>query len=358
MSDVKRCTKKRATIKDVAKLAKVSVGTVDRALHNRDGISSQTRSRVLQVAEALGYRVNRAASSLAGRPTRLAAIYPEHMVYFYRDIQRGLVSGAEGLQDFGVELIHLPIDQISNLSLELEAIDKAVELEVDGLILCPSHREVLDTQINRLIEQGIPVVTLSTDAPNSRRLTCVCTDPYQNGLLAGELLALFVGQGAKVAVLTGDLQVEDHLEKIRGFSKSFKQYRYDGQIVGVHENYDSEEKGYDVTQRLLRSYPDLQGMYISTANAVGPCQAVRDMGFKGRIRIVGTDVYPEMVSFLKDETMTAAIYQNPYLQGKRAVELLFDSIVNSTVIPKFSYIEPTVIVRSNLSHVLPGNHTR
>ncbi len=83
---------KKVTLKQIAELADTSIGTVDRALNNRGRISEETKQKILQIADQLGYRPNKLASSLSrSRAIRLGILYPAYPAYFFDEMTAGVM---------------------------------------------------------------------------------------------------------------------------------------------------------------------------------------------------------------------------------------------------------------------------
>lgn len=124
---------KAAGIRDIAKALGTSIGTVDRALHGRSGVSARTKARVLRMAEQLGYKPNIAARSLKlNRNIRIAAVLPREIAAFFDPLREGIRTAAEetvGMQitlDF-VEYPHLG-------SGDLAALESAAAKHYDGIL--------------------------------------------------------------------------------------------------------------------------------------------------------------------------------------------------------------------------------
>lgn len=338
--------RKRPTIKDIARASGFSIGTVDRALHGRKGINPGTREKILSVARELGYETNRVASVLSKNASIvLAALFPRELHYFYDDVRRGFHDAVTQLRDFRV-LPH--VCEIEALGRgEEKALEGLLREDIDGLILVPGHRSRLNAYIDRFTERGVPVVMVSTDAPESKRLSAVYVDPEKNGELAGELMARFLqGEGA-VAVMVGSLEIEDHWQKVQGFSLSWKRFARNSTFC-VFENEEKEEVAYENTLRALREVPHLRGIYVATANSPAVCRALEESGQAREVVVVATDLFSEMVPYLTKGVIQAAIFQNPYRQGFEAVMLLFRFLVEGLVPPPCRYLEPIVVMQSNM----------
>jgi LacI family transcriptional regulator len=95
-SDPMNSTPKSAGIKDIARALGISIGTVDRVLHNRTGVSLKTKARVLEMAEKLGYKPNLAAQALKlNRTIEIAVILPKQISHFFDPLRAGIRSAAE-----------------------------------------------------------------------------------------------------------------------------------------------------------------------------------------------------------------------------------------------------------------------
>ena len=105
---------KRVGLHEIARQAQVSIGTVDRALHSRPGISEATRNKVLETAEKLGYMPNLAARALAvGRSGFLIGVcIPEEIHHFYDQMRDGIFDEARRAERVGMELIYRPVPSL------------------------------------------------------------------------------------------------------------------------------------------------------------------------------------------------------------------------------------------------------
>jgi len=93
---------------------------------------------------------------------------------------KGIKSAAEELKDFKAETIIRNVDSIDFIS-QIETTNKLLKEGIDGLAICPFYRYELNNMINEVMDKGIPVVTIGTDAPESKRLTCISTNSYTRG---------------------------------------------------------------------------------------------------------------------------------------------------------------------------------
>ena len=342
-----RESKKRKGIHQIAQLAKVSIGTVDRALHGRPGINPATRQRILKIASQIGYRPNLAARalSIARANVRIGVCVPREIHFFYDQMWRGILDEEARASHLGVQFIHRPVHSLGEH--DAEAFQELVQQQVDGIILTAGNPAGLTPFIDEAEEKGIRVICVSTDAPRSRRSSIVCVEPRLNGCLAGELMAKIIPNESQVAVVAGMLSAEDHRKKADGFTQALPQYSAGSRIAQVIEDHQDETESFQKTSDLLTRFPDLAGIYVNTVNCLPVCQALIERGLAGKVKLVATDLFPEMAPHLEQGTITASIYQHPFRQGQIAVRVLADYLTNKTEFPPFVHLSPGVIMASN-----------
>ena len=339
---------KRPGVHKIAELAKVSIGTVDRALHGRPGISEATRKKVLRIAKKLKYTPHPAARILSvGTATlRIGVCIPEEIHFFYDQMRAGIFDEARLANGLGVEILYHPVPNLGQG--EREHVAELLARNVRAVIVTPGDPKAATPAINRAEQHGVRVVCITTDAPHSHRSSTVCVDPELNGRLAAELMAKFVRAGSEVAVITGMLTTEEHRLKAEGFCAGFRQDCVNGKIAAVLEAHESPEESYRKSCELLVRHPDVSGIYVSTVNCLPVCRALNDHKRAGKVQLITTDLFPEMVTHLQRGTIRASIYQDPYLQGQLAVRMLVDHLLNGVALPAANYLNPGIVLRTNV----------
>ncbi len=340
---------KRVGVHDIARLAKVSIGTVDRALHGREGINKETRKRVLQIARRLSYTPNPAARMLAvgHAPLQIGVCIPREIRYFFDEIRDGIQAEAHRFESLGVTVNYDPYPR-SGIGA-IERVRHQLASDIRALIVMPDDPMSMASLIDAAEKRNIRVVCICSDAPKSRRSTVVCVEPELNGRCAAELMAKFLPKGSCVAVVTGMLQAEDHRGKTEGFLDAFPQFCTGGKVCEVIEDHEDERESFQKCLTLLQSTKDLDGLYVSTANCLPVCAAIEAAGLAGQVRLITTDLFPQMVPYIKNGTITASIHQCPFIQGRTAVRLVVDHIIRNKPFPPFSYLSPGIVLQSNLA---------
>jgi len=332
----------------IAEIADVSIGTVDRALHGRGGIKEATRQRILEIARQIGYTPNLAARALsvARAGARIGVCMPREIHFFYDELWSGVLEEEQRVVQLGIEFVNRPVPALG--VGDTEAFEELTASGVDGIILTAGNPKDLTPLVDEAESKGIRVLCVSTDAPESRRSSIVCVEPYLNGCLAGELMGKFLPAGSKVAVVAGMLMAEDHRQKAHGFSETFPKYCPGGKIVAVIEGHEDEDESFQKTFDLLRRFPGLAGIYVNTVNCLPVCRALGARGLGGKIRLITTDLFAEMSPYFKKGTIAASIYQHPHRQGQIAVRVMADNLSSKVNLPPAVHLSPGVVMSCNL----------
>jgi LacI family transcriptional regulator len=332
----------------IAKLAAVSIGTVDRALHGRPGIRESTRQRVLQIARQMAYTPNLAARALRvySANARIGVCIPREIHFFYDQLWSGVLDEARRVAQLGVQLIYRPVHTLG--VEDTAAFRELVQSGVNGIILTAGNPKGLKPLIDDAEKNGIRVLCVSTDAPESRRSSVVCVEPWLNGCLAGELMGKLLPRDSVVAVVAGMLSTEDHRRKTDGFSEAFPRHCPGAKIIEVIEGREDEDESFQKTFDLLGRVPALAGLYVNTVNCLPVCRALGARGLAGKIKLITTDLFPEMSPYFKKGIITASIYQQPHRQGQTAVRLMSDNLTSKVPFPPIVHLSPGVVMSSNL----------
>ncbi len=206
-------------IREIAESLGLSIGTVDRALHNRPGINGETRRRILQRAEALGYRPNLAARFLSSqKQLRIGVNLPREIASFFDLVKEGILAAVRSVETSHVRVIHRSYPGLGDG--EEDALAEALADDLHGLIMVPGQPAALAPLLKQAAERGLPVVCVNTDAPEVEHLVTVSVDSLTTGLLAGELMGRFLAGKGRVMVVTGQLGTIDHAQKVAGFRRA------------------------------------------------------------------------------------------------------------------------------------------
>lgn len=339
---------KKVTIYDIAAELNISTTTVNRALNNKPQISNKTRALVLKKAEELGYSSNRAAKSLARHTIQIDFIIYNHVPVFHNEVIAGARQAFKDLRDFNV---HGEIHEVTGTDFSaheaiLQKMDELYEKKTDGVLLLSAFDFTgIYEAIELLQKDGTKVAMVNGDFIGSGRNFAVRQNDKLAGRMAAELLYRFAGPGP-VAAFSGKLDIVGHKESIRGFCEECK--RRGVSVATVYENYDDPEIAAYNTMRLFREYPGIKGLYVNSANSEQVCRKLVELGHARKVKLVTSDLFDVIRSYMKQDVVQATIFQDPFRQGYMATEWMYKSIAESVVPEDVIFIEPTVILQSNV----------
>jgi LacI family transcriptional regulator len=336
-----------AGIKEIARALNISIGTVDRALHGRTGVSEKTKAQVLQMADRLGYRPNLAARALKlNRKLSIAAILPKHISHFFDPMRAGIHAAAAAVKDMQVSLDFFEFPRLG--VGDMDAIEAATQRHHDGIIFIPGDMRKYDGVIRKFARRGVAMMCVGNDAPNTERFGFVAAHAYISGAVAAELLAMRLSQKATVAVFSGDLHTLDHAEKLRGFAATLAVQAPHLTLLSAQENHERPREAYQQALVLMKRKDRPQGLYLSTANSMPVLRALEELNLLGKVQIIATDLFQELVPLIEFGKVSATLYQRPFTQGKVAFELLVRHLQGEEGINPTVRLAPHVIFRSNL----------
>ncbi len=315
-----------ATMKQIAQLAGVSRGTVDRVLNNRGVVKEETAKKIRDIAQSLNYVPSRAAKSFAALKLGLKLGYilftPDSNAFF-KQVEEGIAKKAAELEEFHVSVDIARSDFTDHASQD-KLIDDMVDKGIDGLVLCGFNTSSTVKKIHELKEKGIPVITSNTDIPDSDRLAYVGSDYFKCGRAAANLLHLMTNGKSNMGIVLGSKDVRCHEERVNGLISYLQENAPDMHIVSTVENRDDDFESFSIVKDMLAAHPEIDSLYLASAGVYGSCRAVEALPPERRPKIVSFDCTPPIATMLKKGIISATICQEPDYQGSKPLDILFN----------------------------------
>lgn len=319
-----------ATVKDIALKCGVSIGTVDRVLHNRGRVNAETRQKILKAAEELQYVPNRAAQSLAVHKKRLHLAFvvtdPE-MHPFFQDINDAAQGKAEELREFGVTVTFLLVRHViaeDGKYRHIVSYPQGISPDqFDGIVapgfLSPELKE-------QVVAHGVPCVSYNLETSNFPVLCHVGSDYRQSGFIAAGLCNLCGGENPRIAAFSeaGDIRkIPSYDQRMEGFHKRLAEAYPSSQFVGEFFFSENRERNAALIRRFLEVNPSITVAYVVNPADYDVCRIIHELDARGQIRIITHDLVPTQKSMFKDGTISATITQEPEKQGALPLDILF-----------------------------------
>ena len=219
----------------------------------------------------------------------------------------------------------------------------------DGVATVALDHPAVRAAIDDLVTAGIPVVTLVSDAPSSRRAHYVGVDNAAAGRTAATLLGRFVGPrlGA-VGVIAGSLALRDHSDRQFGFAQALHDAFPQLNVLPVEQGQDDPERNEAITARILAQTPNLLGLYNVGAGNRGVIKALEASGRSHEVVYIGHELTSPNREALRRGTMDACINQDAGHEVRSAARVLLARCLSEPLLPDQERIRIDIYVRDNM----------
>ncbi|NIO69659.1 MAG: substrate-binding domain-containing protein, partial [Anaerolineae bacterium] len=306
--------KRRVTIKQVAKEAGVSTQTVSRVINHRPDVAPETRRRVLQVIDRLGYRPSNIARSLIQGRSYTLGVVGYGLEYF--GPSRTLSGIERQANELGYSLLLSLIRQPEKNDVE-QILRELLSRYVDGIVWAvPEIGNNRDWTQQEIPQLSVPIVFLSTQPrPNQ---SVVAVDNRSGGRMATKHL---LDQGYQnIGLITGPLDWWEARQRQLGWQDALQEVTTEDNLVVKGDwTAESGERGL---RQLLEQRPDMDAVFVCNDQmALGALQTARQMGVRvpEDLALVGFDDIPESAYFYPP---LSTVRQDMVELGRRAVREL------------------------------------
>jgi LacI family transcriptional regulator len=344
--------KKKVRLKDIAKLARVSVGTVDRVLHKRGEVSEDSYKRIMAIVEKTGYTPNLIARTLgSNKAFKVAAVIPHpSQDEYWKFAHDGILQAQDDWSQYSLQIKTSEFDLYDRNSF-VKAIKRAIRLKPDGLLLAPIfHHEALEG-LALCKKEEIPFVLFNNNIPETNPLSFVGQDLYQSGQLGAELLQIGQPTSGHYAILHvyDDIANSTHLsEKEKGFKDYFNNLK-EGKNAALSIDLNlMHKKTLEKEIKELLSVKDLRGLLVTTSKGASIVSRLVHKHRKNGIRLVAYDLLKENVEQLNKGLIDFIINQNSREQARVGVGHLANFLL-FTKEPADFFFPLEIITRKNLS---------
>lgn len=333
-------TRQRIRIQDVAAMVGVSTQTVSRVLNNKPDVSRQTRQRILEVIDELGYQPSMMARGLASNRTYTLGMFTEDLSDpFFAQI---IVAAEAEARAHGYYLLLCSAER--NPNIEYEYFRLLASRHVDGVLLLRPGSDEQPRYLFEMVEKGIPLVPIAYDLRDSR-VPLVDVDNIDGGYKATRCL---IDDGhQRIGMITGPIWNKAAIDRKEGYRIALEEAKipYDENLIAYGDW--SYESGYHATWQLLSRVPRLTGIFIHNDRmAIAAMQAIRESGrvIPNDISIVGYDDIQES-RFINPPLTT--IRQPAGEIGRVATNLLIEIINNPDALPQRLLLKTELVYRKS-----------
>jgi LacI family transcriptional regulator len=347
----------KVRIKDIAERANVSVGTVDRVLHNRGEVAQETRDLINRIIEELEYKPNIIASTLAmKKPFRIGVLMPlpvEQDSYWKLHLN-GIEAAVKEISYFGVSIQKYFFEITSEESLRLQY-EQLLESKPDAVLMVPVFGEAGKYITNQLAEEKIPFSFIDTPFEDGRELFFAGQNSYQSGYMAAKLMSYGVSKETTVLIVNvgcDQYSGPHHARREQGFKAYLRENNITEtkvRTIDIPSNSDADVKKALTTA--FFDYSFVRGLFITGCETYKVARFVDEKKL-GNIRMIGYDLLESNVHYLKKGTIDFLIGQKPESQGYKGIMSLFNTVVLKQPVTPQMPMPIDIITKENVDFYL------
>lgn len=339
----------KPTVNDIARVAGVSLATVDRVLNERPGVRDVTIKKVQAAIEELGYVRDTAAANLARKKTyRFVFVLPDWKGQFLASLERSISESLESARQDRTEIRTIRVPNHDHTQLA-RALTELQPDDTDGLAIMAKETPLVRDAIADLRKRGIPVVSLVSDQPNSDRDHFVGIDNVAAGRTAGTLIGRFTAvRTGKVLVVITNKQSRDMIERRFGFDEVVRAEFPHIEPLPSIEGQEQPDHTEKVTLRALQENPDTIGIYSVGASVQAIARAIDAANLAERPVMVDHELTENSAALLRDGALDAVITQNTGHLARSALRVLRAKCDKTPVIKSQEIIRIDIVLRENL----------
>lgn len=344
-------------IKDVARLAEVSIGTVDRVLNNRSGVAEATKEKVLRIIQETGYKKNLAASRLKlakNNVIKIALLVPKaknDSSYWNLPLQ-GVERAISELSEMGVSTEYFYFDLLNHTTFS-DQIDIILGQEYSALITVPFFEFESNRLLGKTKESKIPVVFLDTERDLLFQSNFICQNSFNAGKVAARLIHGLIGNDGTyviVNILNDRGKQINNFQRESGFRAYLEELDPDKNIKLYTINHPLENE-FDLLPEMkdILDEDKTIGFFVTNARSFLLPSILNSNHIK-KSHIVGFDLNLKNIAFLKSGEIDFLINQKPQYQGYAAVKGIYKFLTENDSSLLNIDIPVEIVVKENLAY--------
>lgn len=337
-------------VKEIARRANVSIGTVDRVIHDRKGVSKKTKDKINAIIKELDYQPNIFARRLASKKQVVFAILipkvSQETNYWEAPLHGIEEAGAE-ISPYGI-VLQKYLYEVNDKNSFLEQVSLIDLSLVQGVLLAPSFIEESEHFIKELEIRKIPYVFINSDIQGHNSLSYFGPDLYQSGCLSAHLMKYLVKEGEEILIINISQEIDNqhHLSrKEQGFRNYFSEHKPGNPILKI----DIKQTDYAYVSKSLKKVlqnPRIAAIFVTNSRVSTVARYFEETGGNERI-LIGFDYTRENLAFLKEGIIDFLICQKPREQGYKGLMSLYQFVLHGKAGEKNNFMPIDIITSEN-----------
>ncbi|MDR1632972.1 MAG: substrate-binding domain-containing protein [Dysgonamonadaceae bacterium] len=347
---------KKNRIKDIAELAGVSVGTVDRIIHNRGDVSLGSRVKVEKVLAEINYsdRLSTYLPEYKGQ-VKLLIILPQHTSgEYWESIEKGINTAVRDFANVKLKIKYLYYDQFNLYSCR-QVFDEALTIRANGVIIGPSFYDETVLFANQLFLKNIPYVFVDTIVNNTKPLAFFGPHPFQTGTVQAKLLTTVLEPGKDIVLFQakriGDATSVQSLSRSYGFMSYLKEH--DPEIKVFSALYDNADKNENrkLMEQFFAEHSNIGGAVVFDTRAYVIAEYLKTQNIP-HIKLIGYGTDKQNITDLKEGYIDFLISERPEYQGYSSIKVILEYLLCNKTVNVENYTPIDILIKETVDFYL------
>jgi len=340
-------------IKDIAVLAGVSEGTVDRVLHERGDVSAKSREAVSKVLAEMNYSPNLFARSLASKKQyRFVCLFPEYQTgNYWEDIDKGFEMAAFDFLHHNVQIEKMYFNQYDSQSFE--TVSNAILLkQPDAVFIAPIFREETLTFTKKLTQAKTPFSFIDSLIEEVDFVTYYGQNSFKSGYIAAKLLLNSMVQGSQIIIIRtqrkGSLSNQT-LNRYKGFLQYIEDYHLHDhfELIDVEFNNEDEDSNRMKLKNVITTHKKVNAAITFNSKVHSLAMHLESLN-QTAVRLIGYDLTEQNIQSLKLGVINYLIGQRPDKQAYYSVRDMCRKLIFGQEIKKINYVPIDILLKENI----------
>lgn len=332
----------RIRIKDIARLADVSVGTVDRVIHGRSGVSESSKKRVEEILKQLDYQPNMYASALASnKKYSFACLLPRHLEgEYWTAVEAGISEALVTYSDFNTTVTTTYYDPYDYQSF-VDASNAIIDRHPDGVMVAPTVPQYTKGFTDQLAALDVPFIYIDSNIKEVAPLAFFGQNSRQSGYFAARMLMLLAGNEKEVVIfrkihkgIVGSNQQEN---REKGFRQYMKEHHPSCLILEFDLHAERNDEDNQMLDAFFSQHPTVNSG-ITFNSKVYILGEYLQLHHREGFHLIGYDLLERNVACLKQGSVSFLLAQQPELQGFNGIKTLCDHLIFKKEITYINYM--------------------
>jgi LacI family transcriptional regulator len=342
------------TIKGIARQAGVSIGTVDRVLHNRGRFSPTTANKVMRIVKKSGYTTNLFARHLSlARQFTFGVIIPilTQDSSYWKLLANGIDRATRELSPSRIHTMYFLYNKYSRESFFNQTRELSKKT-IDGVVLAAGFTNLAKeflTGFQSNVTSPVPCICLDSSIPGVSALSSIYQDSFQSGVVAAKLMTMSLKETGSIAVIRIFPESFHINERARGF-ESFIQ-KFPSLNLCMYDMSDNKKATFKtLLDRIFEENPRLLGIFVTNANTHYVAEYLENKVAPRKVMLVGYDLVEKNRRYLEKNVIDYIISQQSETQGYRGVYSLYRHIILKQPCRKTVRMPIDIITRENCAY--------